>query len=174
VTERRRRSTVRNKPEVTANMANALVNLGPGAAIVSGLNRCEQLFLARWLQLLHDETHPRWSARPLSKANLSSLYQHNLVPRNKQVLFLIEDELLRRLAASEPDVDDITHPAAKPKANAELLYCATCGVAGSRLLVCDCSRHHCLTAGPHSPSKKCHTLMIMNTEVSAHDVGLRC
>jgi hypothetical protein len=62
------------------------------------------------------------------------------------------------LAASEPDVDDTTHPVAKPNGSADLLHCATCGVGGSDLLLCACSRHfeliHCMTCGTALTKRK--------------------
>ncbi len=91
-------------------MSRALVYLGPATAVVNRLTRCEQLFLARWLQLLHDETHPHWSLRPLSLGNLRKLYPSTFDGRNKQFVFAIEDELLRRLAAPKPDIAGIAHP----------------------------------------------------------------
>jgi hypothetical protein len=78
--------------------------------MVNELSRCEQLFLARWLQLLYDEMHPRWSIRPLSVSNLSSLYPPTFDSRKKELIFATEDELLRRVVGAEPDAKPFTHP----------------------------------------------------------------
>jgi hypothetical protein len=106
-------------------MALALVYLGPANAVVRGLTPCEQLFLARWLQLLYDEAHPHWSLRPLSIRNLRNLYPNNFNARNKQLVFAIEDELLRRLSSQAPDVNGVAdvHPHSADYGRAP---CATC------------------------------------------------
>lgn len=67
-------------------MGRALVDLGPAREIANSLRRTEQLFLARWLQLLHDEAHPRWSLRPLSVGNLRLLYPTVFDARTKQLM----------------------------------------------------------------------------------------
>jgi hypothetical protein len=91
-------------------MSGALIYLGSASTIVSELSRSEQLFIGRWFQLLHDEIHPRWSIRPLSLGHLSELYQHTHNPKSNQLLFAIEDEMLRRLDKNDPDLDGIQHP----------------------------------------------------------------
>lgn len=93
-------------------MSRALVELGPACHVANKLKSTQQLFLARWLQLFYDETHPRWSLRPLSLGNLNELYPKPFQPRSKQLTFALEDELARRVAAQEPDVEGIAHRAA--------------------------------------------------------------
>src|SRR5690242_15663278 len=91
-------------------MARALVHLGPASEMVNELSRCEQIFLTRWLQLLYDEIHPRWSVRPLSVSNLNNLYPSTFEPRKKQLILATEDELVRRVETAEPDASDFVHP----------------------------------------------------------------
>ncbi len=92
-------------------MSRALVHLGPARKTAEKLTCCEQLFLARWLQLLYDEVHPRWSLRPLSLGNLGHLYRNTQnTHHSKQLVIAIEDEVLRRLDAGEPDAASVPHP----------------------------------------------------------------
>jgi hypothetical protein len=107
-------------------MARAIVHLGPARHVVSKLTRCEQLFLARWLQLLYDEVHPRWSLRPLSLGSLSNLYPRTASSRSRQLLFAIEDEFLGRLSAQEPDLNGFAHPSLHSNDYRQRARCPTC------------------------------------------------
>jgi hypothetical protein len=90
-------------------MARALVNLGRASQVADKLKPAQQLFLARWLQLFHDETHPRWALRPLSLGNLSALSPQVFQSLSKQFVFALEDELARRVEAQERDVEGVAH-----------------------------------------------------------------
>lgn len=107
-------------------MPRALVDLGPARDVARKLGLSEQLFLARWLQLLYDEAHPRWALRCLSLGNLSDLYPETFSRRTQQLMFAVEDELVRRVAAQEPDVQGMAHPASHTSDYWSRSQCAHC------------------------------------------------
>lgn len=107
-------------------MARLLVDVGfKGREALAKLQPSEQLFLERWFQLLHDETHPHWALRPLSLGNLAELYPQSPSAFDRQLFSALENEVVRRAAARAPDSVSINHPSSHVAAYREN-PCATC------------------------------------------------